>query len=67
MTLRVLALGTLAVSLFASSSSAEEVAGWLRDLDAAKNRGAEVAQGHPDRVHRQGMVLPLSAPGAGKS
>src|SRR5271166_4299652 len=45
MTLRVLAVSTLAVSLFASASSAEEMAVWLRDLDAAKK---EAKSSHKD-------------------
>ena len=58
MMLRVLAVSTLAVSLFASVSSAEEKAVWLRDLDAAKT---EAKSSHKDiliRVHWQGVVLP---------
>ncbi len=45
MTLRVLAISTLAVSLFAGASSAEEKAVWLRELDAAKN---EAKSSHKD-------------------
>ncbi len=36
MALRILAVSTLAASLFAGASAAEEKAVWLRDLDAAK-------------------------------
>jgi thioredoxin-related protein len=45
MTLRVLALGTLVVSLFAGASPAEEKAVWLGDLDAAKQ---EAKRSHRD-------------------
>ena len=45
MTLRILAVSTLAASLFASASSAEEKAVWLRDLDAAKQ---EAKRSHRD-------------------
>jgi thioredoxin-related protein len=45
MTLRVLAISTLAASLLAGASSAEEKAVWLRDLDAAKN---EAKRSHRD-------------------
>jgi thioredoxin-related protein len=42
MTLRVLAVSTLAASLFAGASSAEEEAVWLRDLDAAKRSHRDI-------------------------
>ncbi len=44
-TLRALAVSTLAAFLFATASSAEEEAVWLRDLDAAKN---EAKRSHRD-------------------
>ena len=43
--LRILAVSTLTASLFASASSAEEEAVWLRDLDAAKK---EAKSSHRD-------------------
>jgi thioredoxin-related protein len=45
MTLRIIAVSTLAASLFASASLAEEKAVWLRDLDAAKR---EAKKSHRD-------------------
>jgi thioredoxin-related protein/tetratricopeptide (TPR) repeat protein len=49
MTLRVLAVSTLAASLFAGASSAQEEAVWLGDLDAAKRE--------PKRSHRDILIV----------